>query len=138
MQLKGSKTEGNLNNEFGLPLTLLRREEQHQRLVVELGMNHRGEIARLAAIAKPDVALVTNCGVAHIEFLGSREEIAQEKGDLYAALGPDAVAVANLDDPVAHAQAQRFEGRVIEYSIISKLEPYMLDAYLGKNPSKIP
>ena len=110
------KTEGNLNNEFGLPLTLLRREEQHQRLVVELGMNHRGEIARLAAIAKPDVALVTNCGVAHIEFLGSREEIAQEKGDLYAALGPDAVAVANLDDPVAHAQAQRFEGRVIEYS----------------------
>jgi len=110
------KTEGNLNNEFGLPLTLLRREERHQRLVVELGMNHRGEIARLAAIAKPNVALVTNCGVAHIGFLGSREEIAEEKGDLYTALGPDAVAIANLDDPAAHAQARRFEGRVIEYS----------------------
>jgi len=110
------KTEGNLNNEFGLPLTLLRREERHQRLVVELGMNHRGEIARLAAIAKPDVALVTNCGVAHIEFLGSREEIAEEKGDLYALLGPNAVAVANLDDPAANAQARRFKGRVIEYS----------------------
>ena len=110
------KTEGNLNNEFGLPLTLLRREERHQRLVVELGMNHRGEIARLAAIAKPDVALVTNCGVAHIEFLGSRDEIAAEKGDLYAALEPGGVAVVNLDDPLASAQARRFEGRVMEYS----------------------
>ena len=79
-------------------------------------MNHRGEIARLASIAKPTIALVTNCGVAHIEFLGSREAIAEEKGDLYAALEPDGVAVANLDDPLADAQARRFQGRVIEYS----------------------
>ena len=110
------KTQGNLNNEFGVPLTLLQREDRHQRLVVELGMNHRGEIARLASIAKPTIALVTNCGVAHIEFLGSREAIAEEKGDLYAALEPDGVAVANLDDPLADAQARRFQGRVIEYS----------------------
>lgn len=110
------KTEGNLNNEFGLPLTLLRREERHARAVVELGMNHRGEIARLAAIAKPDVALVTNCGVAHIEFLGSREAIAEEKGDLYAALGEAGIAIANLDDPLAAAQARRFTGRIIGYS----------------------
>jgi UDP-N-acetylmuramoyl-tripeptide--D-alanyl-D-alanine ligase len=110
------KTEGNLNNEFGLPLTLLRRESEHERLVVELGMNHRGEIARLAAIAKPDVALVTNVGVAHIEFLGSCEEIANEKGDLYASLGPGGCAIANLDDPLASAQARRFDGRIIGYS----------------------
>ena len=110
------KTQGNLNNEFGLPLTLLQREDRHQRLVVELGMNHRGEIARLASIAQPTIALVTNCGLAHIEFLGSREAIAEEKGDLYAALEPNGVAVANLDDPLANAQARRFEGRVIEYS----------------------
>lgn len=122
------KTEGNLNNEFGLPLTLLRREERHQRVVVELGMNHRGEIARLAAIARPDVALVTNCGVAHIEFLGSREAIAEEKGDLYAALGPDGVAVANLDDPLASAQARRFEGRILAYSCSSRGDVRARDA----------
>jgi UDP-N-acetylmuramoyl-tripeptide--D-alanyl-D-alanine ligase len=110
------KTEGNLNNEFGLPLTLLRREAEHERVVVELGMNHRGEIARLAAIAKPNVALVTNVGVAHIEFLGSQEEIANEKGDVYAALPPEGIAISNLDDPLAAAQARRFPGRSIGYS----------------------
>ncbi len=110
------KTEGNLNNEFGLPLTLLRREPEHTRAVVELGMSQRGEIARLAAIARPDVALVTNVGVAHIEFLGSREEIASEKGDLYAALHPDGIAVVNLDDPLAAAQADRFAGRQLGFS----------------------
>jgi UDP-N-acetylmuramoyl-tripeptide--D-alanyl-D-alanine ligase len=126
------KTQGNLNNEFGLPLTLLRREAQHQRLVVELGMNHRGEIARLAAIAKPSIALVTNCGVAHIEFLGSVEAIAEEKGDLYASLGPNGVAIANLDDPLASAQARRFKGRVIEYACgrrgdVRALNPQFVD-----------
>lgn len=110
------KSEGNLNNEFGLPLSLLRREARHERIVVELGMNHRGEIARLAAIARPDVALVTNVGLAHVEFLGSREEIAQEKGDLYAALSADGVAIANLDDELATAQAGRCAGKVIGFS----------------------
>lgn len=110
------KTEGNLNNEFGLPLTLLRRETADQRAVVELGMNHRGEIARLALIARPNVALVTNIGLAHVEFLGSREEIAQEKGDLYAALPKDGIAVANRDDPLASRQAERGGRRIISYS----------------------
>jgi UDP-N-acetylmuramoyl-tripeptide--D-alanyl-D-alanine ligase len=110
------KSEGNLNNEFGLPLSLLRREAEHQRVVVELGMNHRGEIARLAAIARPDIALVTNVGLAHVEFLGSREEIAQEKGDLYAALSTDGIAIVNLDDELAAAQAGRCAGTTIGYS----------------------
>lgn len=99
------KTEGNLNNEFGLPLTLLRREDRHQRVVVEVGMNHRGEIAKLAAIARPTIAAVTNVGIAHIEFLGSQDEIGHEKGDLYASLGPDGVAVVNRDDPRVCSEA---------------------------------
>jgi UDP-N-acetylmuramoyl-tripeptide--D-alanyl-D-alanine ligase len=105
------KNPGNLNNEFGLPLTLLAREPEHDRVVVELGMNHRGEIARLAAIAEPSVGVITNVGTAHIEFLGSREEIAAEKGDLLAALGADAVAVSNGDDALARAQVERSRAR---------------------------
>lgn len=100
-------TRGNLNNEYGLPLTLLAREPQHELAVIELGMNHRGEIARLAAIAEPGIGLVTNIGTAHIEFLGSQEEIADEKGDLYAALPAGGIACANLDDPRVAEQAGR-------------------------------
>jgi UDP-N-acetylmuramoyl-tripeptide--D-alanyl-D-alanine ligase len=92
------KTEGNLNNEFGLPLTLLRRSDADRSVVVEIGMNHRGEIAPLAAIAKPTVAVVTNVGTAHIEHLGSSEAIALEKGDLLAALAADGRAVVPADD----------------------------------------
>jgi len=106
------KTEGNLNNEFGLPLTLLRRDDEHQRVVVELGMNHRGEIARLAEIARPSVGVITNVGSAHIEFLGSLENIAAEKGDLIAALDTDGVAVLNADDPRVCEQAARSAARV--------------------------
>ena len=81
------KTAGNLNNQYGLPLTLLRRDTQHTSLVVELGTNHPGEIRRLAEIARPDIGVLTNVGTAHIEFLGSREGIAQEKGDLVLGVG---------------------------------------------------
>jgi UDP-N-acetylmuramoyl-tripeptide--D-alanyl-D-alanine ligase len=105
------KNLGNLNNEFGLPLTLLAREPEHERVVVELGMNHRGEIARLAAITEPTVGVITNVGTAHIEFLGSQQEIAAEKGDLLAALGADAVAVSNGDDVLARAQLERGPAR---------------------------
>jgi len=100
-------TRGNLNNEYGVPLTLLAREARHERAVIEMGMNHRGEIARLAAIAEPQIGLVTNIGTAHIEFLGSQDEIAAEKGDLYAALPASGVACANLDDERVSAQARR-------------------------------
>jgi UDP-N-acetylmuramoyl-tripeptide--D-alanyl-D-alanine ligase len=108
-------TVGNLNNAFGLPLTLLRRDEEHRSLVVEFGMNHRGEIARLVEIARPTVGIVTNVGTAHIEFLGSREEIALEKGDLVAGLGADGVAVLNADDPLVMAQAERVRARVVTF-----------------------
>ncbi|MDH3519644.1 MAG: UDP-N-acetylmuramoyl-tripeptide--D-alanyl-D-alanine ligase [Myxococcales bacterium] len=109
------KNEGNLNNEFGLPLTLLRRDASHRSVVVELGMNHRGEIARLAAIARPNVGVITNVGTAHIEYLGSREAIAQEKGDLLAQLDETGVAVLNADDALARGQAQRTRARALRF-----------------------
>ncbi|HET6303760.1 MAG TPA: UDP-N-acetylmuramoyl-tripeptide--D-alanyl-D-alanine ligase [Myxococcota bacterium] len=109
------RTRGNLNNQFGLPLTLLERGSEHRALVVEIGMNHRGEIAPLAAIARPSVAVVTNVGTAHLEHLGSREEIAREKGDLVAGLEPGGVAVLPADDALALAQGRRAPGRVVTF-----------------------
>lgn len=108
---------GNLNNQFGLPLTLLSREAHHESVVVEIGMNHRGEVAALAAIARPTVGVITNVGVAHIEHLGSREEIAREKGDLVASLTKDGVAVLNADDPRVAAAAERTEARVVSFGL---------------------
>ncbi len=109
------KTPGNWNNNFGVPLTLLLREPEHRALVVEIGMNHRGEIAPLVALARPSVGLITNVGTAHIENLGSQEEIALEKGDLVAGLAPPAVAVLNADDPRVLAQASRTRARIVTF-----------------------
>ena len=105
------KTEGNLNNQYGLPLTLLRRDESQRSAVVEIGMNHAGETAPLAAIARPTVGVITNIGTAHIENLGSQDAIAREKGALFEALGEDAVAVANFDDARVVAQLARTKAR---------------------------
>ncbi|HEY8152635.1 MAG TPA: UDP-N-acetylmuramoyl-tripeptide--D-alanyl-D-alanine ligase [Myxococcota bacterium] len=107
------KTQGNLNNEFGVPLTLLRRRESDRALVVEIGMNHRGEIAPLAAIARPTVGVVTNVGSAHVEHLGSREAIALEKGDLLAALPADGAAVIPADD--GFGLAGRTRARIVRF-----------------------
>lgn len=109
------KTRGNLNNAYGLPLTLLEREAEHRALVVEIGMNHRGEIAPLAAIARPTVGVITNIGSAHIEHLGSRDEIAKEKGELVAALESGATAVLNADDALVMSQAGRTRARVLTF-----------------------
>jgi UDP-N-acetylmuramoyl-tripeptide--D-alanyl-D-alanine ligase len=107
------KTQGNLNNQFGLPLTLLRRRDEHRSVVVEIGMNHRGEIAPLAAIARPTVGVVTNVGSAHIEHLGSQAAIALEKGDLLAALPADGCAVVPEADPFA--LAGRTRARIVRF-----------------------
>jgi UDP-N-acetylmuramoyl-tripeptide--D-alanyl-D-alanine ligase len=110
-------TRGNLNNEYGLPLTLLRRREEDRTAVVELGMNHRGEIAALAAIARADVGVVTNVGTAHIEHLGSREEIAREKADLLAAIAPEGTAILHGDDPLLRAEASRVRARLVSFGL---------------------
>ena len=108
-------TTGNLNNNFGVPLTLLRRAEEDRYAVVEMGMNHRGEIAGLAAIAEPNIGILTNVGTAHIEFLGSRENIAEEKGDLLAALPASGTAVVGRDEELAFAQAARTNARKLTF-----------------------
>jgi UDP-N-acetylmuramoyl-tripeptide--D-alanyl-D-alanine ligase len=86
-------TQGNLNNDIGLPLTLLRLRAQHRVAVLELGMNHPGEIAYLAAIARPTVALVNNAQREHQEFMATVEAVARENGSVLAALGPSGTAV---------------------------------------------
>lgn len=91
-------TEGNLNNDIGMPLTLLRLARHHRYAVIEMGMNHLGEIDYLTHIAQPDVAVVINAGTAHIGELGGREAIAQAKGEIFAGLKPGGVAVVNMHD----------------------------------------
>ena len=98
-------TEGNLNNDIGLPLMLLRLRESHQFAVLEMGMNHAGEIDYLTRLAQPDVAVVINALTAHIGFLGSVEAIARAKGEIFAGLSASGIAVFNADD--AHADLWR-------------------------------
>jgi UDP-N-acetylmuramoyl-tripeptide--D-alanyl-D-alanine ligase len=94
-------TRGNLNNDIGMPLTLLGLRAEHRYAVIEMGMNHAGEIRALAKLARPDVALVNNAGSAHIEFLGTHEAIARAKGEIFEGLGARGVAVINADDRFA-------------------------------------
>lgn len=96
---KTCATRGNYNNELGVPLTLSGLDEEDRFAVVEMGCGQPGDIAYLAAIAGPDVAVVTNAGPAHLERLGSIEGVARTKGELFAALGEDGVAIINHDDP---------------------------------------
>jgi UDP-N-acetylmuramoyl-tripeptide--D-alanyl-D-alanine ligase len=94
-------TAGNLNNDIGMPLTLLKLTPEHRYAAIEMGMNHPGEIAYLSAIARPDVALVNNALRAHLEGLGSVAAVARAKGEIYAGLKDDGIAIINADDPHA-------------------------------------
>jgi UDP-N-acetylmuramoyl-tripeptide--D-alanyl-D-alanine ligase len=110
------KTEGNLNNEVGVPLTLLGLHAGHQAAVVEMGMNHRGEIARLAAIAAPQVGVVTNAAAAHLEGLGTIDDVADAKAELYAGLPPGGIAVVNADDARMLARARASGRRMLTFA----------------------
>src|SRR5271168_5334545 len=117
-KLRVLKSEGNFNNEYGLPLTLLRLEETDQAAVLEMGMSRRGELARLAAIARPDVGVVTRVAPAHLEFFGSVDEIALAKRELIEGLnGRESTAVLNADDPRVAAFGAVAPGRVLTYGI---------------------
>ena len=94
-------TRGNMNNDIGMPLTLLELDETHRQAVIEMGTNHPGEIAYLTRIAAPTVGLVTNAGPAHLEFLKDVAGVAREKGAIYTEMAADGVAVINIDDPYA-------------------------------------
>lgn len=94
-------THGNLNNDIGVPLTLLRLEQQHDFGVIEMGANHAGEIAYLTNLARPQVAVITNAGPAHLEGFGSVEGVAKAKGEIYQGLSENGIAVINADDTYA-------------------------------------
>lgn len=104
-------TKGNLNNLIGVPLTLFGLGPQHRGAVIEMGMNVPGEIARLTEITAPAIGLITCVASAHLEGLGSIEGVAKAKGELFAGLAPDAVAIVNADDAQVLTQAPRFGGR---------------------------
>ncbi len=106
-------TRGNLNNDIGLPLTLLGLSAAHRAAVIEMGMNHPGEIAYLAPIGAPTVALVTNAQRAHLEGMGDLDEVAREKGSIFSGLPLDGVAVINADDAYADAWKTMAGGRPV-------------------------
>jgi UDP-N-acetylmuramoyl-tripeptide--D-alanyl-D-alanine ligase len=108
-------TAGSFNNELGLPLTVLRVEEQTRHLVLEMGARGIGHISKLCQVAPPDVALVLNVGKAHLGEFGSVQNIARAKGELVEALGRDGVAVLNADDPLVSAMSGRTAARVCTY-----------------------
>jgi UDP-N-acetylmuramoyl-tripeptide--D-alanyl-D-alanine ligase len=117
------KSEGNLNNEYGLPLQLLRLEESDDAAVVELGMNHPGELRRLAEIACPDVGVVTRVAPVHLEFFASVDEIALAKRELIEGLvGQESVAVLNADDPRVSRFAQVAPGRVLTFGVSERAD----------------
>ncbi|MDH2918166.1 MAG: UDP-N-acetylmuramoyl-tripeptide--D-alanyl-D-alanine ligase [Sideroxydans sp.] len=111
-------TQGNFNNDIGMPLTLLKLTAQHRYAVIEMGMNHAGEIDYLTRLAMPDVALVNNAAGAHLQGLGTIENVARAKGEIFAGLKNTGVAIINGDD--AHAAVWRdlaAEHRCVDFSL---------------------
>ena len=111
-------TTGNLNNDIGMPLTLLRLEARHRYAVVEMGMNHLGEIAYLSRLARPTVALINNAGTAHVGELGSVDAIARAKGEIFEGLEKNGTAIINRDDAFADYWRGLLRGRpVVDFGL---------------------
>jgi UDP-N-acetylmuramoyl-tripeptide--D-alanyl-D-alanine ligase len=111
------KNEGNLNNEIGLPLTLLELEPKHERAVLEMGMYAPGEITRLAELAQPVVGVITNVAPVHLERMGSIEAIAAAKSELVQALPANGTAILNFDDPRVLAMRDKMRAQVLTYGL---------------------
>ncbi|MCE9587741.1 MAG: UDP-N-acetylmuramoyl-tripeptide--D-alanyl-D-alanine ligase [Verrucomicrobia bacterium] len=112
--LRTTATLGNLNNEIGLPLSILAADLEDEAAVWEIGMNHRHEIAPLSGLARPEIGIITNVGTAHIEHLGSREEIAAEKGDLLEKLPSGGYAIIPAEDDFSKELGSRTSARVLQ------------------------
>jgi UDP-N-acetylmuramoyl-tripeptide--D-alanyl-D-alanine ligase len=116
------KTEGNLNNHWGVPLTLLRLRPEHRAAVVEMGMSHPGEIALLAAIAQPNAGVITNVGRAHLEAFGTLEAIAREKAALVHALRPQGVAFVHADSPALEPALAGARCRIVRFGLSARAD----------------
>ena len=114
------KTIGNFNNEIGLPLTILNLSHEHQCGVIEMGMSHFGEISRLTSVVQPNVAVLTNIGMSHIENLGSQEGILKAKLEIIEGLAPDGTLVVNGDDPYLWGCRNTLSCRVLTYGVENK------------------
>jgi len=114
---KTLKTQGNLNNHIGLPLTLLKREPEHEVGVLEMGMSAAGEIKRLAEIAKPDIGVITNISAGHLGQLKTIKEVQTAKGELFDSLNKEGTAIVNADDPLVLELAKSLRIKKITYGI---------------------
>ena len=110
-------TRGNLNNHIGVPLSLLELRDSHRTAVIEMGANRAGEIALLTSLAQPQIGVVTQAGDAHLEGFGSREGVARAKGELFAGLDADGIAVINVDDDYADLWRGMARGRQIGFGL---------------------
>src|SRR5439155_7603612 len=113
------RTVGNLNNEYGLPLCLLRVEKYQTIGVLEMGMSAKGEIRKLASIAEPNQGIVTNVNPVHLEFFKSVDEIAEAKAELIESLHEPKVAYLNNDDSRVRAMARKTDGKIVSYGVKS-------------------
>jgi UDP-N-acetylmuramoyl-tripeptide--D-alanyl-D-alanine ligase len=114
---KTLKTQGNLNNHIGLPLTLLARKPEHEVGVLEMGMSAAGEIKRLAEIAKPDIGVITNISAGHLEQLKTIKDVQAAKGELFDSLNEEGTAIVNADDPLVLELAKSLHAKKITYGI---------------------
>lgn len=128
-------TLGNLNNDLGVPMTLLRLRDEHRYGVFELGANHAGEIAYTTAMVRPHAAVITNVGTAHLEGFGSREGIAKAKGEIFDGLVDDGVAIVNADDDFVGYWLKQLAGRrVLQFSVTRPADVYASDIRCGDAP----
>ena len=130
-KFRTARTPGNYNNHIGVPLTLFEIESEHEMAVVEIGMNHPGEIARLAAAARPSVGVITNVAESHIETMHDIDSIAQAKAELLDALPPDGTSVLNWDDPRVKALWTRGPGSTVTFGLAPDAEVRAVDIDAG-------
>ncbi|MBN1290923.1 MAG: UDP-N-acetylmuramoyl-tripeptide--D-alanyl-D-alanine ligase [Candidatus Latescibacteria bacterium] len=116
-QFQVHSTQGNFNNQIGLPLTIFGIDDSHNCAVLEMGMSAPGEIAYLASIARPDIGVLLNVGPAHLEFFGSIEKIADAKAELLESLGENGTAVVNGDDTLIESRLSRCKGKIVKFGI---------------------